>query len=108
MTFGAAILWILFLVNLFLAGFAAVVAVLAFVDCLRRPAGMFTVMGRRTKNFWLLVTGLAALVCVLSLWAIIVPFLGAGALAMGGVGIFNLIAVVAAGVYLADVKPAVS
>ncbi|MGL5910535.1 MAG: DUF2516 family protein, partial [Phycicoccus sp.] len=47
--------------------------------------------GKRTKNFWLLVTGVAVLV---------------GFVALGGVGFLAILAIIAAGVYLADVKPA--
>jgi hypothetical protein len=108
MTFGAAIVWILFLVNLFLTGFAAVIAVMAFADCLRRPANMFPIMGKRTKNFWLIITGIAGVITVLSVWGMISPLVGAGPSAISGVGIFQLIAAIAAGIYLADVKKAVS
>ena len=63
----------------------------ALVDCLRRRSDAFTAAGKRTKQFWLLVTGVAALL---------------GIVALGGVGFLAIIAIVAAGVYLADVKPA--
>ncbi len=63
----------------------------ALVDCLRRRSDAFTAAGKRTKQFWLLVTGVATLL---------------GIVALGGVGILAIIAIVAAGVYLADVKPA--
>ena len=63
----------------------------ALVDCLRRRPDAFTAAGKRTKSFWLLVTGLAVLL---------------GVVALGGVGLLAIIAIVAAGVYLADVKPA--
>ena len=63
----------------------------ALVDCLRRRADAFVAAGKRTKQFWLLVTGVAALL---------------GVVALGGLGFLAIIAIVAAGVYLADVKPA--
>ncbi|HYN66201.1 MAG TPA: DUF2516 family protein [Ornithinibacter sp.] len=63
----------------------------ALVDCLRRRSDAFVAAGKRTKQFWLLVTGVAALL---------------GVVALGGVGLLAIIAIVAAGVYLADVKPA--
>ncbi len=67
------------------------VEVFALVDCLRRRPDAFTAAGKRTKNFWLLVTGVATLL---------------GVVALGGLGLLAIIAIVAAGVYLADVKPA--
>ena len=70
---------------------ALAVEVYALVDCLRRRPDAFTAAGKRTKSFWLLVTGLAVLLVVV---------------ALGGVGLLAIIAIVAAGVYLADVKPA--
>ncbi len=67
------------------------VEVFALVDCLRRRPDAFTAAGKRTKNFWLLVTVVAVLL---------------GVVALGGLGLLAIIAIVAAGVYLADVKPA--
>ncbi|HQA13532.1 MAG TPA: DUF2516 family protein [Ornithinibacter sp.] len=67
------------------------VEVWAFVDCLRRRPDAFVAAGKRTKQFWMLITGLAVLL---------------GFVALGGVGFLAIIAIVAAGVYLADVKPA--
>jgi len=68
------------------------VEVYALVDCVRRRPDAFVAAGKRTKQFWLLVTGVATLL---------------GVVAVGGFpGILAIIAIVAAGVYLADVKPA--
>ena len=64
----------------------------AFVDCLRRRPDAFVAASKRTKQFWMLVTGLAMLL----------GFVGIGR----GLGFLAIIAIVAAGVYLADVKPA--
>src|SRR4051794_11369281 len=64
----------------------------ALVDCVRRRADAFPAAGKRTKQFWLLVTGVAVLF---------------GIVAVGGFpGLLAIVAIVAAGVYLADVKPA--
>ncbi|MBM6401514.1 DUF2516 family protein [Phycicoccus sonneratiae] len=63
----------------------------ALVDCVRRRPDAFTAAGKRTKNFWLLVTGVAVLL---------------GVVALGGLGLLAIVGIVAAGVYLADVKPA--
>ena len=68
------------------------VEVYALVDCVRRRSDAFVAAGKRTKPFWLLVTGVAELL---------------GVVAVGGFpGLLAIIAIVAAGVYLADVKPA--
>lgn len=65
----------------------------ALVDCARTRADAFAAAGKRTKQFWLLLTGGAALLGFLFMFS---PF-----------NIFNVVAIVAAGVYLADVRPAV-
>ncbi|MFK5635623.1 MULTISPECIES: DUF2516 family protein [unclassified Ornithinimicrobium] len=65
----------------------------ALVDCLRTRADAFPAAGKRTKNFWLLLTGIASVVGFIFMFS---PF-----------NIFNVAAVVVAAVYHADVKPAV-
>lgn len=72
----------------------------ALVDCARHRANAFEATGKRTKTFWLALTGGATLVGVISL-------LGSGGGLFGTLGLFGLAAVVAASVYLADVRPAV-
>lgn len=67
----------------------------ALVDAASRPAAAFVNAGKRTKKFWLLVTGAATAISFIAL-----PPLGQG-------GFLVIIAAVAAGVYLADVRPAV-
>ncbi|GAA1353347.1 DUF2516 family protein [Falsarthrobacter nasiphocae] len=109
MTIGTLLVWILQLVHTGLALFAAVVAVMAVLDCARREPRMFEAMGKRTKGFWLAVTGVSALVCVLTLWGAVSAFFGpSGAAGFGGINMFQIIGVTAAGIYLADVKRAVS
>lgn len=71
----------------------------ALVDCARHKASSFEAAGKKTKTFWLSLTGGAALVGVISLF-------GGGGI-FGTLGLFGLAAVVAASVYLADVRPAV-
>lgn len=88
-----ALYWILALVALGLE-------LWAFVDCARHRANAFEATGKRTKTFWLALTGGAAVIGVLSL-------LTSGAGFLGTFGLFGLAAVVAASVYLADVRPAV-
>jgi len=74
----------------------AVLSVLAFVDCLRRPAANFSALGKLSKPAWL---GMTAAACVVTLVG----------LAFGNsYSLFTLAAAVVAGVYLADVRPAVS
>ena len=72
----------------------------ALVDCARHRANAFEATGKRTKTFWLALTGGATLVGIVSLF-------GSGGGLFGTLGLFGLAAVVAASVYLADVRPAV-
>lgn len=64
----------------------------AFVDALRRRPDAFVAADKRTKGFWLAVTGVALAVGFVFLFSV-------GSM-------FGLLAVVAAGIYLADVRPA--
>lgn len=66
----------------------------ALVDALRRPASAFTAEGKLTKPIWLIILGVAAALGFLSL-----PIGGPN------LGFIGLIAVVAAIVYLVDVRP---
>jgi hypothetical protein len=66
-------------------------ALWAFVDSLVRPAAGFVAAGKLTKPGWAAITGLAALIVF---WQGPMSFLG-------------LPAVIAAVVYLVDVRPAV-
>ncbi|WP_138415583.1 DUF2516 family protein [Sinomonas gamaensis] len=72
----------------------------AFIDCTTRKGPAFEAGFKRTKGFWLGVTGAAVFVGLLSIISPISP--------MFGPSLFNLAAVTAAGVYLADVRPSVS
>ena len=66
-------------------------ALWAFVDALVRPAAAYVAAGKLTKPGWLAITGLAALVIYFR----------------GPMDFFGLPAVIAAIVYLVDVRPAV-
>lgn len=77
------------LILLRVAAFA--LEVWALVDAARRPAGAFVSAGKRTKTFWVAITGAAA-----AIGFVAVPL-----------GMIGLIAVVGAAIYLADVRPAV-
>ena len=84
--------WLYFAVGVLVA----VLSLWAFVDCLRRPAANFAALGKLTKSAW---TGLTAAAAILTVIMI----------ATGGSStIITLAAAVVAGVYLADVRPAVS
>jgi hypothetical protein len=65
----------------------------ALVDAIRQRTDAFPAAGKLTKPLWLVILAVATAVGVIF---VLNPF-----------NIFNLIAFVAAGVYLADVRPAV-
>ncbi|MBO9555271.1 DUF2516 family protein [Cellulomonas sp.] len=73
-----------------------VLCVWSLVDLLRRPASAFPAAGKRTKNFWGLILGVAVVIAFIAL-----PPLGA-------LRFLSLLSAVAAIVYLVDVKPAVT
>lgn len=66
--------------------------VFALIDCVRHRPDAFTAAGKLSKPAWLAITAIA---CALGLLSIQAPL-----------QIFEIIAVVGAGVYLADVRPA--
>lgn len=65
----------------------------ALFDAATARAEAFVAAGKRTKGFWLLVTGVAAAIGFVSIFR--------------PLNIFNLVAVVGAALYLTDVRPAV-
>jgi len=71
-------------------------AAFAPIDAIRRPAAAFTYADKRTKGFWV---GILVLAVLLSFLAI--------PTGSGGLILFALLAAIAAGIYLADVRPAV-
>jgi hypothetical protein len=77
-----------------LLGVAAFAAeVFALVDAVRHRPDAFVAAGKRTKQFWSIVLGIAVLLGFVSIGTQLTFSIG-------------LIAVVAAGIYLADVRPA--
>jgi hypothetical protein len=70
---------------------ALALTVWAFVDALIRPAAGYVAAGKLTKPAWAAITGIAAVVVYL----------------FGLMSFFGLPAIVAAVVYLVDVRPAV-
>ena len=78
-----------------LAVVAFAVEAWAFIDAIMRPAPAYLAAGKLTKMKWLLILGVALAI-------------GLYAAAYGGaVGFLSVIAFVAAGVYLSDVRPRV-
>lgn len=77
--------WLLSLALLALVGFC-------LVDALRARADAFPATSNQSKTLWLVLLGVSTAVCVITL---------------PGIGMFNLIAVVIGGVYLARVRPAI-
>lgn len=72
---------------------AAAFELVAFADAATKPAGAFVSAGKLTKPAWLLLLGLALLTCL----AFRSP-----------IGILGLLGLLAASVYMADVRPAVT
>jgi hypothetical protein len=70
--------------SLILTGFA-------FFDVLRRKAALFPHVGKLTKPVWLGILGAAFLIAVVTLFS--------------PLGLLNIAGVIAAGVYLADLRP---
>lgn len=83
--FQRLVYWALTLGSLALMGYA-------LVDALRNRAEAFPLAGKQTKNIWLLILGIAVAINLVALNAL---------------SIFNLLGVVAAAVYVVDVRPAV-
>jgi hypothetical protein len=75
---------------------ALVVEVWAFVDAMRRPTPAFPAAGKLTKPLWLIILGVACVVGLASL-----------AYSASPLSLFPIVAFVAAGIYLADVRPKV-
>ncbi len=84
--------------DFFLAlGLAAfIVEAWAFIDAITRPSQAFVATGKQTKQLWLIILGVAAVVG-----------LAGAAYGVGPTSFLPVIAFVAAAVYLADVRPKV-
>jgi hypothetical protein len=89
-----------YFIVLVLAVGAFALEVWALVDAARHPASSYTAAGKLTKPKWLGILGVATAFGFLGL-----PIGGGGVL--NSLGFLALIAVVAAAVYLTDVRPAV-
>lgn len=77
-----------------LALLALALKVWAFLDAAVRPAAAFSAADKQTKKFWLILLGVLA----------VADLVGVGS---GLLGIVALIGIIAALVYLLDVRPAV-
>ena len=85
--------WVFFL--LYLGAFVAICV--ALLDLVRRPAEAFPRAGKRTKGFWGAILGVATAVGFVAIpWPI----------GIGQLGFLALAGLVAAIVYLVDVRPA--
>ncbi|MEU8251307.1 DUF2516 family protein [Nonomuraea sp. NPDC048916] len=77
---------------------------------LRVPQAAFTSAGKLKKNIWLIILGLATLFSGAGAWSFLLTFMMIGGMqfiGLGAVSIFSIAAVIAAVVYIVDVKPAV-
>ncbi len=66
--------------------------IFAFVDALRHPENAYVAASKRTKRFWLLITGVALVLGSISV--------------LNPIGLLGLASFMGAAVYLADVRPA--
>src|SRR5690349_12490455 len=87
-----------YLVFLALGLLAFIAQIVALIDALRHRPDAFVAAGKQTKQRWLIILGVAVAVGFISL-----PI---GPVNLGALNLLNLIAFVAAAVYLVDVRPA--
>ena len=80
------------LVSLLLGLAALALEVFASVDAIRHRPDAYVAAGKRTKQFWTIVTGVSALVGFVFMFS--------------PLNLLGILAVVGAGIYLADVRPA--
>lgn len=94
LNFGAAGIYSAQAIVLLVLGVVALgLQIFALVDAIRQRPDAFVAAGKQTKQLWLIFLAVATAIGFVSLY--------------GPLNIFNLIAVVAAAVYLTDVRPAV-
>ncbi|WP_336208507.1 DUF2516 family protein [Nonomuraea sp. LPB2021202275-12-8] len=81
----------------------------ALVHALRVPTNAFVSAGKLQKNIWLVILILATLFSAAGAWSYLNAFMLFGGMQFIGIGlgIFSILAVIAATVYIVDVKPAV-
>ena len=83
---------------------SAALGVWALIDSALRPAQYYAAADKRSKNFWVAVNAVAAVVGTFLAYQALLAVYIAGA--STGVSFIGLLAVVASAVYLADVRPA--
>ncbi|MEU7003521.1 DUF2516 family protein [Nonomuraea sp. NPDC046570] len=74
------------------------------------PGQAFPAAGKLKKNLWLLILALATLFSAGGGWSYFQAFLFFGGeqfIGLSAIGIFSIVSVIAATIYLVDVKPAV-
>ena len=90
-----------YVVLLILAVVAFGLELFALVDCIRHKSGAFVAAGKLTKQLWLII-----LVVATALGFLALPYpIGQGFLS--SLGFLSIAGVVAAAVYLTDVRPAI-
>ncbi|MER6951732.1 DUF2516 family protein [Nonomuraea sp. NPDC000554] len=84
-------------------------SVYALIHALRVPQNAFVAAGKLQKNLWLIILVLATLFSAAGAWSYFNAFMLFGGQAFIGIGLgfFSILAVIAAAVYIVDVKPAV-
>ncbi|MFI9556240.1 DUF2516 family protein [Nonomuraea endophytica] len=84
-------------------------SVYALIHAVRVTPNAFVSAGKLKKNLWLLILVLATLFSAAGAWSYFTTFMVIGGAAFIGIGLglFSIIAVIAATVYIVDVKPAV-
>ncbi|MFI6476353.1 DUF2516 family protein [Nonomuraea sp. NPDC050663] len=98
--------------NLLFLVLAAVIfgmSIYAFAHAARVQPNAFLSAGKLKKPIWLLITGLAALFSGAGAYSYLLAFLTVGTQQFIGIGLglFSIAAVIAATIYIVDVKPAV-
>lgn len=84
-------------------------SIYALVHALRVPTNAFVSAGKLQKNLWLVILILATLFAAAGAWDYYNAFMFVGGRQFIGIGLgfFSIIAVIAATIYIVDVKPAV-
>ncbi|MEV1247517.1 DUF2516 family protein [Nonomuraea sp. NPDC050022] len=84
-------------------------SIYALVHAARVPANAFVSAGKLQKNLWLIILILATLFSAAGAWSYFQAFMFLGGSEFLGIGLgfFSIIAVIAATIYVVDVKPAV-
>ncbi|MBA3489231.1 MAG: DUF2516 family protein [Longispora sp.] len=94
-TSGPWVYVVIALINSVISTFALVISVIAFMHCVLQRSDAFTAIGTLTKGLWALLLGGAS----------VVTFFGVLAAGSKMIGIFSLLAIVAAAIYILDVRP---